>query len=573
MIRGFFSPPHFERDEDNFRAKFINGFAWVLIGILSIAIVPYIFGEARDFTVPVLSGLILVLAVSLYLLHRRKARASGIIIVVMTWFGIGIQAYTADGVKDVIVVAYIAVSLLASIIVSWRAGGIVIVASIAAIWTLALLEANGTYVPRFQDPIVFTRDLTFVFLAITALIYFSAASLREAIRRATRSEENLRTSYLVLQELNQTLEERVAKRTAELEESNQRNARRARQFEAIAKVAHAIASNQDLESLLPLLAHVISEQFGYYHAGIFLLDENREFAVLRAANSEEGKRMLNRQHRLRIGQTGIVGYVAGSGKPRIAMDVGSDAAFFNNPDLPNTRSELALPLRVAGEMIGVLDIQSMESSAFLEEDVEVLSTLANQVAIAIQNTRSYEVMQDLLDEAQKTSGSYLRGSWQVLQSGKAYVGYSISENTLKPLDKPLDSAMIAKATASGKSAVQNGEAASLAVPIRVGGSIVGVVDIRTMTEHEWDEDEVDIAEAVADRLSLALESATLLQATQRRADIERLTSEISGKIGSATQFDSILRTAAEELSRVLGGSDVLVQLEPAMLESTIKDRR
>ena len=567
MIRRLFSPPHFNNDEDNFRARFINGFAWIAIALLSISIVPYILTDARGFTVYILSGLILVLAAALYLLHKGMISASGIIIVVLGWLGIGLQAYTADGVKDVIVVGYIAVSLLASIVVSWTAGGIVIAASIAAIWALALLEINGLFIPRFQDPLPFTRDLSFIFIAITALIYFSATSLRDAIRRANQSEENLRASNENLRELNRTLEERVASRTSELEHANQRNERRAKQFEAIAQVARAIISNQNLEDLLPLLVQVTSENFGFYHAGIFLLDESREFAELRAANSEGGKRMMERNHKLRIGQTGIVGYVAATGNPRIALDVGSDAAFFSSGDLPDTHSEMALPLLVSGDIIGVLDVQSIEASTFREEDVEVLATLADQVAIAIQNARSYETTQKLLEDAQRSSGSYVRDTWQSLRSQDQHAGYLMSGNMLKPLDKQLDQVLVARLTATGEPVVEYGEKATLAVPIRLAGNVIGVVDIRMPEEHEWEADEIDIAEAVADRLSLALESATLLEATQKRAEIERLTADIAGKIGSSTQFDSILRTAAEELSRVLGGSDVLVQIQPEALET------
>jgi signal transduction protein with GAF and PtsI domain len=115
--------------------------------------------------------------------------------------------------------------------------------------------------------------------------------------------------------------------------------------------------------------------------------------------------------------------------------------------------------------------------------------------------------------------------------------------------------------------VEDGKDASLAVPIRLRNEVIGVMDIRAHDEHDWDEDEVDIAEAVADRLSLALETSLLLKSTQRRAELERITADISGKIGATTQFDSILRTAAEELSRVLGGSEVLVQIQPDTLET------
>ena len=204
-----------------------------------------------------------------------------------------------------------------------------------------------------------------------------------------------------LYKLNLSLEDRIADSTAELVTTNRRNERRARQFEAIAQVARVIATVQELDALLPRITQVISQQFGFYHVGIFMWDENREFAILMAANSEGGQRMLKRGHKLGIGQTGIVGFVAATGTSRIALDVGADAVFFDNPDLPSTRSELALPLRVGTEIIGVLDVQSTEQNVFQDEDTDVLSTLADQVAIAIQNGRSYETTQELGSASRK----------------------------------------------------------------------------------------------------------------------------------------------------------------------------
>ena len=566
MIRRLLSPPVFEKEQDNFRAKFINGFAWTVIVLLLLAITPHLLGNSLNFTVPVFSGLIMVMFAALYLLHRGSVDASGIIIVVLGWLAIGIQAYTADGVKDVIVVAYLALGLLASIIVSWRAGGVVILTSIGAIWALALLQVNGYFTPSSQAPIAFSRDLSFVFIAVTVLVYFSTTSLRKAIRQAHESEKDLFLSNQRLLELNESLEERVASSTAELENANQRNARRAQQFESIAQIVQAATAIQDIEMLLTRLAQVISEQFGFYHIGIFLLDKQRENAVLRASNSEGGRRMLARRHSLKIGQMDIVANVTATGSPRLALNVGPDAFSFDNPDLPNTRSEVALPLKVDGETIGTLDVQSTEPNAFTQEDVEVLSTLTDQVAIIIQNARSYAATRRLLEEAQKTSHSYVHDSWRVLRSQGQHAGYLMSGNILKPLEKFTESPLINKATIKGEAAFESGEKANLAVPVRVGGNIVGVIDIRLPEEHEWDPDEIDIVEAVADRLSLALESATLLQVTQRRAEIERLTADISGKISSTTQVDSILRTTAEELSRVLGGSEVLVQIQPEAME-------
>ena len=560
MIRRLFSPPKFEQEGKNFRAKFINGFAWSVILLLLLVLIPQL-GHPNFFTIAVFSGLIAVMAIALYLLHRGKVEASGIMIVVLGWLGVSVQAYAADGVKDVIVVAFLALGLLASIIVTWRAGGIVILSGIGMIWALALLQVNGVFTPSSQNPIAFARDLSFVFIAVTVLVYFSTTSMQNAIRRAMTSEQELAQSNQNLHEFNQSLEDRISSRTAELEMANQRNERRARQFEAIAQVAHATTSIQDEDTLLFRLALVISEQFGFYHVGIFLLDDQRENAVLRASNSEGGRRMLARRHSLKVGQIGIVGHVASSGNPRIALDVEADAAFKDNPDLPETRSELALPLKDVEQIIGVLDVQSTESNAFLPEDTETLYTLADQVAIAIQNARSHEATHRLLEEAQRTSESYLKEAWRLLQTQEKRIGYLISDNTLKPLEKFIDHPYINRVISQGEPLVENGETGTLAVPIHLRGEVVGVLDIRVPTGHDWDPDEVDIAKAVADRLSLALESAILLRTTQRRAEIERLTADISGKIGASVNMRNVLQTAVEELGRVLPGSEVVIQFQ------------
>ena len=561
MIRRLFSPPVFDQEEKRFRAKFINGFAWSVIVLLVFVVAIHLLGEPKNFTVTIFSGLIVVMLLALYLLHRGNVDASGTLIIVLGWLGVSMQAFTADGVKDVIVVAFIALGLLASIIVNWRIGGVVILSSIAVIWALALLQANNSIVPSSQAPIAFARDLSFVFVVVAVLVYFSTKTMRDAMERATTSEKDLIHSNESLKELNQSLEDRVESRTAELTIANVRNERRARQFEAIAQVARAITSIQDEDTLLSRLVQVISENFGFYHAGIFLLDEEQQYAILRASNSDGGRKMLARRHKLKVGQAGIVGHVAASGTPRIAVDVELDASFKENPDLPETRSELALPLKVGDQIIGVLDVQSTEANAFQQEDTDVLYTLADQVAIAIQNARSHEATQRLLEEAQRTSVSYLREAWRLLQSRERKIGYLVSDNTLRPLERYISTPQINKAVSRGEVVVEDGDTATLAVPIHLRGEVVGVLDVHVPAGHDWDPDEIDIAKAVADRLSLALESATLLRSTQRRAEIERLTADISGKISSSINLRNVLQTAVEELGQVLPGSEVVIQFQ------------
>ncbi|MBN1812943.1 MAG: GAF domain-containing protein, partial [Anaerolineae bacterium] len=191
------------------------------------------------------------------------------------------------------------------------------------------------------------------------------------------------------------LEQQVAVRTAQL-------ARRTTQLQVAAKVARDATTARDLDELLTRSVSLVRDRFGFYHAGIFLTDEHGEYAVLQAATGEAGRQMLEHGHRLEVGKVGIVGYVTGTGEPRIALDAGADAVHFDNPFLPETRSEMALPLRVGRNVIGALDVQSTKESAFDQDDVEIMQVMADQLAVAIEKTRLFERVQATLEERLRT---------------------------------------------------------------------------------------------------------------------------------------------------------------------------
>jgi GAF domain-containing protein/HAMP domain-containing protein len=361
-------------------------------------------------------------------------------------------------------------------------------------------------------------------------------------------------------ELRQTLEgleQRVKERTVDLERANQETTQRAKTLRTIAEISNTVTSLDSLDELLPKITQRTSEALGVYHTGIFMVDANGEYAVLRAANSAGGQKMLARGHRLKVGQVGIVGYVSGSGIARIALDVGKDAVFFNNPDLPETRSELALPLKLRGKTVGVLDVQSVERAAFTSEDIDTLSLLAGQIAITIQNARLFEETERALLEAQTIYGQSARSSWREFASrgvlGFQYAGGNIS--TLKPLEKAT-----AKQTGLGAKLM---EAETLSIPISVHGDQLGVLNIRQPERsNAWSESEIRLYQSIVERLSFALENARLIEETAKNAERDRTITKIGDKLSASTQVEAILRTAAEELSRALKGSEVLVQLQP-----------
>src|SRR5258706_8643393 len=211
--------------------------------------------------------------------------------------------------------------------------------------------------------------------------------------------------------------------------------------------------------------------------------------------------MLARDHKLLVGQTGIVGYVTSTGQPRIALDVGADAAFFDNPDLPNTHSEIALPLRIAGQMSGTLDVQSEEKNAFNEDDIAALSTLADQVSIAIQNTRALEEARKSLTEAQSAYGESVRESWKVMRPQSLGMGIQMVDSSIKPIKRPIQEEHIQKAMEQGRTAVSANRSGTLAVPISMRGQVIGVMSLKNNNQYKWTDDDLDIAEAVAERLS------------------------------------------------------------------------
>lgn len=363
-----------------------------------------------------------------------------------------------------------------------------------------------------------------------------------------------------IRETFEGFEKNIEERTAQLVEANANIERRAKQFQSIAQVARTISSTLDLESLLNQIANAISREFGFYHVGVFLTDTAREYAVLSAANSEGGQTMLARGHRLKVGETGLVGFVSWTGKPRVALDTGTDAVFFNNPDLPDTRSEIALPLRVGETVIGVLDVQSTEPNAFSQEDIAILTTLADQVGIAIQNARQNEETRKALAESEALSKQFVQTGWQGFTKRQKLLGvrHSGAKTTL------LYEKKAAGQDESPRTANQpkpRGRGAALSLPVKLRGEVIGSVDVRAPDNRQWDQDEVDIVTAIIERAAVAMENARLLAESQKRAAKERMIGEISAKISAQSDVDNLLKTAALELNRALPGAEVTVQFQ------------
>jgi GAF domain-containing protein/HAMP domain-containing protein len=362
-----------------------------------------------------------------------------------------------------------------------------------------------------------------------------------------------------LRESFDVLEEKVSQRTRE-------QARLANELRTIAEVNRELSVIRDLNVLLNVSASLIRERLGYYHVGIFLVDQRGEYAILRGASSIAAEKMLASNYKLKVGETGLVGNVTRSGQAYIALDVGVDAIHFENPLLPDTRSEIALPLRSYNVTIGALDIQASFPNAFDEKDIQTLQVLADQLAAAIENAQLVQRLEGTLSELSRSNRAQTKNVWQTSVEQLSLPAYEYDGLQIRPIPQNLSPDLVSQLE-SGKPIVlqQKAEGTTsfkniLLVPLVVLGQVIGVIGLEQEDpEKVWNEDQIAIAQAAANRAALTLENARLLEESNRRANKERTIFEATSRIGSAVSMETILQTTAEELEKLLSNSEVTIQ--------------
>ena len=340
------------------------------------------------------------------------------------------------------------------------------------------------------------------------------------------------------------------------------------QLQVIPDIAHAVAAAGGLDDLLTHSVNLIQDQLEFYHTGIFLMDERGEYADLRAATGAAGDQMLQHGYRLKVGQADVVGSALGSGQVHIGPQVGADAVHFGNPLLPETRSEIALPLKIGQRVVGVLDAHSTQEATFDEATRAVLRTLADLLAVAIDNARLLQEMQNTVREMEKAYGQYTEAAWRgVARSAERPRGYRYQHREVEPLGDPHPEAQ--QALRQGRTIVTTvrpetedskpATLGALAVPIILRDQVIGALNLR-FDDEKVPPETVALTQEVAGRLALALESARLLEDTQRRAARERLIGEVTSRMRESLDVEMMLKTAAQEVRQALGLPEVVIRL-------------
>jgi len=350
-----------------------------------------------------------------------------------------------------------------------------------------------------------------------------------------------------LRGLISSLEERVMDRTQDLEQ-------RSNYLEAAADVGRAATSILEADQLIRQVVELIRQRFDLYYVGLFLTDESKQWALLRAGTGTAGRMMLARAHKIRVGE-GMVGWSIVNAEARVALEAGKDAVQRATAELPETRSEAAIPLRSRGQVIGAFSIQDRRPEAFGQDTIAVFQTMADQVAVALDNAQLFAQSQAALETAQRAFGELTGEAWAELLQVRPKLGFKSTEQGVKSLYEPDSS----QEKLSADSVTDDGQ--PLVLPISVRGRVIGALDTYKPGERgSWTPDEVALLETIVDQLGVALDNARLFEDSQRRAAREQLARQITDKVRAVSDIDAIAQTAAEELGKALGIKQSFVSL-------------
>lgn len=350
------------------------------------------------------------------------------------------------------------------------------------------------------------------------------------------------------------LEDRVQERTQALE-------RRTTYLEVTAEVGQVATSTLDVDILMQQVVDLIQERLGIYYVGLFLIEPTQEWVVLRAGTGSVGQQLRERDLRVPLGAGSLVGSSILNRRAYVIQDVTQDKMRLALPELPDTRSEAALPLQVRGEVIGALTVEDDKLGTFDAVMVNVLQSTVDQVAVALQNARLFSELQVALEAERRAYGDMVGEAWAERIGGQGALHYTgESDGQVKVLHNVIPASDLLAAQRHGQQ-IAGEQQANVTFPIKVRERAVGAIQFRKPGEAQsWSVDEMELLQTLTEQLSVALESARLYEDTQRRAAREQLTGEVAARMRETLDMDAILQTAIREMGERLGIAEVEVRM-------------
>jgi GAF domain-containing protein/HAMP domain-containing protein len=337
-------------------------------------------------------------------------------------------------------------------------------------------------------------------------------------------------------------------------------------LEAAAEIGRvAITFIWETDQLIQRVVELIRERFDLYYVGLYLVDESEagdeQWAVLKAGTGEAGEALLAQGQRVPIGRGSMVGWCIANKQARIVQDVSLDTIRASVPELPDTRSEAALPLRAHDAIIGALSIEDDIIGTFDQNIVNVLQAIADQIAITLDNTRLLAQVQRAEQAASQAYGSLTQEAWAQAARHRADWGYLCDQQGVSPSTGQWRPEMTQAVREAQIVPTSDGATASIALPVRLRNQVVGALNFcKAGADETWTDDEITLLETLTVQLERALENANLYEATQQRAARERLTGDVTSRMRQSLDMETVLRTAVHEISKSLGLAALDVRL-------------
>lgn len=511
---------------ENFLRILLTGTS--ILGSVLLAI-NYLLQKAPAYLAAYTTIFIVLLAVTIFRL--KYGLRAGVFVTLICL--LGISSLIETGIWGGSRMFFLTFVIMTGLLFSPRAGINAIVISMGLVFVAGWLALTGQYRPTDLNVSagnlgvwgINTSALLLVEAIVTIGIYQFQKQFMEAQARANQVVDALGTAHA-------GLEARVAERTQALEERNI-------QMRASVFFARQISDIQDVPTLLDESVKLITQQFKYYHAAVYLLDDQARYALLQSASSDEGKKLLERGHRVQVDEQSVVGRVAQQG--RLYNFTGSLFAGVRDPEMPRTRSQVALPLLTRGKVIGVLDVHSEKLQAFGQNEAELFQSLADQIAVSIANARLLSESQAAVNQLAAITSRENRRAWQEhLKLRK--IAYQFTPAGIKSIP----------------SGIRSKDKNELSVPLILRGQEIGTIGLRRKDQAYWADADRELAEKIANQIALALENSRLLDETRQRALQEQTVNEISARFSRSLDVDALLQTAARELGALPEVAEVSV---------------
>lgn len=358
-------------------------------------------------------------------------------------------------------------------------------------------------------------------LFTTVLLTVPLGRLLKNLGESMKSLEGTLISERLLTEELESEKARLQRRSTDLE-------RRVTQIRTAAEIASSLGAFLEPQELLNHVVNLIIERFNLYYVGIFLIDDIKRFAVLSAGTGEAGQRMMEDGHKLSVGGSSMIGWCTANRKARIALDVGQEAIRFKNPHLPNTRSELALPIAIGNNSLGALTIQSTEAEAFDNNDIIILQSIADSLAISLDNARLFQQFESSLKEIRQLNRQYLGDAWTNIVEDERDLSF---EKEFIP-----------------SSHIEDLKSVNIPLTLR-DDQVIGEIILES-DRIDWTTDEKEFISAVSAQAAIALESARLLEETQRNVERERALNQLTSELSLNLDFDTLIQNIVEKLGQL-----------------------